>query len=63
MIGFIRQHQGAEAYGELPLEVSAVAFRCNGLTAVVCGVDIIGIASPEIDALTERVAAGHEFRH
>ena len=56
MIGFIRQAQGAAGYGELPLEASAVAFECDGLRAVVCGVDIIGIAAPEVDALIERVA-------
>ena len=57
MIGFIRQRQGATGYGELPLEASAVAFESDGLLALVCGIDIIGIASPEVDALIERIAA------
>ena len=57
MIGFIRQRQGATGHGELPLEVSAVAFECDGLRALVCGVDIIGIASPEVDELIQRIAA------
>lgn len=62
MIGFIRQRDPSNGYGELPLEVSAVAFEQGGLTAVVCGVDIIGIASPEVDALIERVAAASGAR-
>jgi hypothetical protein len=56
MVGFIRQRQGATAYGELPLEVSAVAFERDGLIAIVCGVDVIGIASPEVDLLIDRIA-------
>jgi hypothetical protein len=36
--------------------VSAVAFEIDGFTAVVCGVHIIGVASPEVDGLIERVA-------
>ena len=56
MIGFIRQMHGATGYGGLPLEVSAVAFEGMGARAVVCGVDIIGIASPEVDELIRRIA-------
>ena len=56
MIGFVRQRQGSQGYG-IPLEVTAIALEHGSTRAVLCGVDIVGIASPEVEALIERVAA------
>lgn len=39
------------------LEVTAVAFACGQSRVIICGVDTIGIQSPEADELRKRVAA------
>lgn len=56
MVGFIRQPSNASGYG-LPLEVGAIAFERDGRRVVLCGVDIVGIISPQIEALIDRIAA------
>src|SRR5262245_57684424 len=55
MVGFIRQRGGAQHYG-IPLETSAVVFERGSTRVVLCGVDIVGIASPQIEPLIGRVA-------
>lgn len=56
MVGVVRRDQVAgERLG--PLEVTAAAFERDGLRVVICGVDTLGIQSPEVDELRERVAA------
>ncbi len=46
------------AFGRLaPLEVTALAFACGPMRVVLCGIDTIGIQSPEADVLRRRVAA------
>lgn len=55
MIGFVRQRQGGQGYG-IPLETTAIVFERGETRVVLCGVDIVGIASPQVDALIERVA-------
>ncbi|MFN8224133.1 MAG: hypothetical protein U0R50_12905 [Gaiellales bacterium] len=56
MIGFVRQRLPAQGYG-LPLETTAIAFEREGARVVLCGVDIVGITSPQVESLIERVAA------
>ena len=56
MVGFVRQRMGAQGYG-IPLETSAVVFERGSTRVVLCGVDIVGITSPQVEALIERVAA------
>lgn len=56
MVGFIRQPSNASGYG-LPLEVGALAFERDGTRVVLCGVDIVGIIHPQIEALIDRIAA------
>jgi len=56
MVGFIRQRQGSQGYG-IPLETTAIVLERGATRAVLCGVDIVGITSPQVEALIERVAA------
>ena len=56
MVGFIRQPWNANGYG-LPLEVGAIAFERDDTRVVLCGVDIVGIVHPQIEALIGRIAA------
>ena len=39
-----------------PLEVTAAAFECGSTRVILCGVDTLGIQSPEVDELRDRVA-------
>jgi hypothetical protein len=55
MIGFVRRQGGASSYG-LPLEVSVLVLEGDGARVVLCGVDTIGIQSPEVDELRSAVA-------
>ena len=55
MIGFVRRQTGASGYG-LPLEVSAIVIEGDGGRVVLCGVDTIGIQSPEVDEIRTAVA-------
>jgi hypothetical protein len=54
MVGFVRQWQTASGYG-LPLEATALAIESRGTAVVLIGVDTVGIQSPEVDRLRERV--------
>jgi hypothetical protein len=55
MVGAVRRDW--RAHGRIGhLEVSAIAFDCGGVRVVLCGVDTLGIQSPEIDELRTRVA-------
>jgi hypothetical protein len=56
MVGFVRQRHGALGYGTLPLEVNAIALERGETRAVLCGVDIVGIDTPEIESVLDRVA-------
>src|SRR5689334_8882282 len=56
MFGFVRQEFPALGYG-LPLEVGAIALESDGTRVILCGVDIVGIVDPELEALIQRVAA------
>ena len=40
-----------------PLEVTAAAFDCGATRVIVCGVDTLGIQSPEVDQLRDRIAS------
>ena len=55
MIGFVRRQEGATDYG-LPLEASAIVLATESERVVLCGVDTLGIATPEVDELRARVA-------
>ncbi len=55
MMGFVRRQGGALGYG-LPLEVSAIVLEGDGGRVVLCGVDTIGIPSPEVDEIRSAVA-------
>ena len=56
MMGVVLRPQNAETrLGEL--EVSAAAFESGSTRVVICGVDTLGIQSPEVDELRQRVAA------
>jgi hypothetical protein len=56
MVGFIRQRMGAQGYG-IPLETTALVLDQGSTRVVLCGVDIVGIPSPQVDNLIDRVAA------
>src|SRR6476620_4888649 len=56
MVGFVRQRQGSQGYG-IPLETTALVLERGSTRVVLCGVDIVGIVSPQVEALIERVAA------
>ena len=56
MVGFVRQPSNAAGYG-LPLEVGALVLERDGTRVVLCGVDVVGIIHPEVEALIGRVAA------
>lgn len=56
MIGFVRQSEFSHGQG-LPLETSAIVLEHGSKRVVLCGVDIIGISSPQVDDLIGRVAA------
>jgi hypothetical protein len=56
MVGFVRQWQTATGYG-MPLEATALALDSGSTRVVFVGVDTVGIPSPEVDRLRERVAA------
>ena len=56
-VGFVRQWQLADGYG-IPLEATALALESDSTRAVLVGVDTLGIQSPEVDQLRERVADG-----
>ena len=43
LVGFVRQTHDATGYGTWGLETSAVALERDGVRAVLCGVDIVGI--------------------
>lgn len=55
MMGFIRQKHGAVGYG-LPLEVGAIAVERGDTRVILCGVDIVGLIHPEVEAVIARVA-------
>ena len=56
MVGVVRRPEGAaERLG--PLEVTAAAFERDGTRIVLCGVDTLGIQSPEVDVIRERIAS------
>ena len=55
MVGFIRQKYGAQGYG-FPLETSAIVLERDSTRVVLCGVDIVGIVSPQVELLIQRVA-------
>jgi hypothetical protein len=55
MIGFVRRQEGASTYG-LPLEASAIVLATASERVVLCGIDTLGIGSPEVDELRARVA-------
>ena len=55
MIGFVRRQEPARGEG-IPLEASAIAIESAGMRIVLCGVDTIGIQSPEVDELRARVS-------
>jgi len=57
MVGFIRQSENGLGHGRFPLEVGAIALERGDVRVVLVGVDVLGIASPEVDALIDRVAA------
>jgi neutral ceramidase len=56
MVGFVRQPWNARGYG-LPLEVGALVLERGDTRVVVCGVDVVGIVHPQIEALIDRIAA------
>ena len=57
MVGFVRQRTGSQGYG-IPLETTRHRPRARlHVRVVLCGVDIVGITSPQVEALIERVAA------
>ena len=56
MVGFIRQPSNASGYG-LPLEVGALVLEHDGTRVVLCGVDIVGIIHPQVEALIDRIAS------
>jgi neutral ceramidase len=56
MMGVVLRPQHAETRLGV-LEVSAAAFESGSTRVVVCGVDTLGIQSPEVDELRQRVAA------
>jgi len=55
MVGFVRQPSTSRGYG-YQLEVGALALERDGTRVVLCGVDIIGITTPEIEELIGRVS-------
>jgi neutral ceramidase len=55
MIGFVRRQEGATAYG-LPLEATALVLATESERVVLCGIDTLGIGTPEVDELRARVA-------
>ena len=55
MVGFVRQRHGSQGYG-IPLETSAIVLEHGSTRVVLCGVDIVGIISPQIEQLIQRVA-------
>jgi hypothetical protein len=56
MVGFVRRHQPAQAYG-LPLEATALVLEGGATRVAVVGIDTAGIQAPEVDRLRERCAA------
>jgi hypothetical protein len=56
MIGFVRRQTGATGSG-LPLEATALVLEEGATRVVLCGVDTLGIPSPDVDRLRERLAA------
>lgn len=56
MVGFIRQRHGALGYG-IPLEMGAIVLERGDTRVALCGVDIVGIVTPEIEPLLARVGA------
>jgi neutral ceramidase len=55
MVGFVRQPWNARGYG-LPLEVGALVLERGDTRVVLCGVDVVGIIHPQIEALIDRIA-------
>lgn len=55
MIGFVRRQEGATTHG-LPLEATVIVLATASERVVLCGIDTLGIAAPEVDALRARVA-------
>lgn len=55
-VGFLRSQEGATTWG-LPLETTAVVLEQDDTRVVLCGVDTIGIPTPDVDELRARVAA------
>ena len=56
MVGFVRQWQTADGYG-WPLEATALVVEAGDARVALVGVDTVGIQSPEVDVLRERVGA------
>jgi hypothetical protein len=56
MIGVVRRGEGAQ--GRIgALEVTVAAFERGSTRVLLCGVDTVGIQSPEVDELRDRIAA------
>ena len=55
MPGFVRSQDGATGYG-LPLEATALVLERDATRIVLCGVDTLGIQSPAVDRIRQRVA-------
>ena len=56
MLGFVRRQTGSTGSG-LPLEATALVLEEGATRVVLCGVDTLGIPSPDVDRLRERLAA------
>ena len=55
MPGYVRSQDGATGYG-LPLEATALVLERDATRVVLCGVDTLGIQSPAVDRIRQRVA-------
>ncbi len=55
MPGFVRSQDGATGHG-LPLEATALVLERDATRVVLCGVDTLGIQSPAVDRIRQRVA-------
>jgi hypothetical protein len=55
-VGFVRSQEGVMRQG-LPLETSALVLESGSTRVVLCGVDTLGLQSPQVDELRQQVAA------
>jgi hypothetical protein len=60
MPGFVRSQAGASRYGSALEATMLVVADDDGRRVVLCGVDTLGIPSPEVDQLRMRVASAAE---